>query len=91
MTIVIFFANNVITYAFPIFVILGILYAAKLKLSFLLAGLKPIPILLLFTFFMHLFWTKGGGTLFKLGFITVDRNGVEQGSSSCSALSSSLS
>ncbi|WJP98032.1 energy-coupling factor transporter transmembrane component T family protein [Macrococcus bovicus] len=79
MTIVIFFANNVITYAFLILVILGILYAAKLKLSFLLAGLKPILILLLFTFFMHLFWTKGGGTLFKLGFITVDRNGVEQG------------
>ncbi|TDM02379.1 energy-coupling factor transporter transmembrane component T family protein [Macrococcus carouselicus] len=79
MTIVIFFANNVITYLLLIAVILIALYASELRLSFLIGGLKPILLLLVFTFFMHIFWTKGGGTVFRLGFLTVDRNGVEQG------------
>ncbi|GGB07670.1 energy-coupling factor transporter transmembrane protein EcfT [Macrococcus hajekii] len=79
MTIIIFFANNVVTYAVLILIVLITLYLAKLKLSFVLGGLKPILLLLIFTLVMHIFWTKGGGTLFSLSFITVDRNGVEQG------------
>ncbi|ULG74436.1 energy-coupling factor transporter transmembrane component T family protein [Macrococcus brunensis] len=79
MTIVIFLANNILTYLLLIAVILMALSASRLKLSFLIGGLKPILLLLIFTFFMHILWTKGGGTLFRLGFLTVDRNGVEQG------------
>jgi len=78
MTIIIFFANNTITYLFLLGVVLLVLMAAKLKLTFLVSGLKPILLLLIFTFFMHIFWTKGGGTLFSLGFLSVERNGVEQ-------------
>lgn len=77
--IIIFFANNVSTYSFLTGIILLIMVLAHLKLSFLINGLKPILILLVFTMLMHLFLTKGGGTVFHFGIIDIEKNGVIQG------------
>lgn len=79
LMIIIFFANNVSSYSFLTGIILLIMILARLKLSFLFNGLKPILILLIFTMLMHLFLTKGGGTVFHYGIIDIERNGIIQG------------
>ncbi len=79
MMITIFAANNIVTYGILLVMTLVILYLSKLKLSFLFNGLKPILLLLIFTFLMHVFLTKGGSNLFSYGIIDIDSNGIIQG------------
>lgn len=79
MMVIVFLANNWITYILLTAVILIAMLLSKLKLSFLINGLKPIMLLVLFTFFMHLFLTKGGGTLFQWGIVSIDKQGVQMG------------
>src|SRR5699024_12247683 len=53
--------------------------AADIKSGFLIEGLTPIWIFLIFTFLMHLFLTKGGMRIFEIGFISIDTQGVLEG------------
>jgi energy-coupling factor transport system permease protein len=76
---IVFLANNFITYA-----ILGAftfiaLILSKLSIRFILGGLKPILWLVLFTFFLHVLFTKEGEVLFSVGFISVHEEGLRQG------------
>ncbi|WP_436862401.1 energy-coupling factor transporter transmembrane component T family protein [Staphylococcus caeli] len=77
--ILIFFAHSFGTYLWLLVLILAFMKLAHIKLWFLVKGLTPIWIFLVFTFLMHLFFTKGGTTLFELSFITIDMNGVLEG------------
>lgn len=77
--IVVFLANNVVTYALLLAVTLFIIFISRIRLYFLINGLKPIIILLLFTFLIHIFFTKEGDLLFELGFIKVYEEGLRQG------------
>ncbi|UTH14041.1 energy-coupling factor transporter transmembrane component T family protein [Macrococcus equipercicus] len=79
MMITIFAANNVVTYGILLVMTLVILYLSNLKLTFLINGLKPILLLLIFTLLMHVFLTKGGTRLFSYGIISIDSNGIVQG------------
>lgn len=77
--VVVFLANNIITYAllgiFTFFVVL----LSKVKIRFLIAGLKPVLILILFTFLLHTFFTKEGEVIAELGILSIYKGGLIKG------------
>ncbi|GIO28747.1 energy-coupling factor transporter transmembrane component T family protein [Ornithinibacillus bavariensis] len=64
--IVVFFANNIISYSIlTIFAILTTL-STRISLRFILKGLTPVWFLIAFTFILHLIVTKEGTVLFDV-------------------------
>ena len=76
---IVFVANNAITYAILLMFTLLVVFLSKIKLYFLINGLKPVFILLIFTFLLHIFFTRDGDLLFSFGFIEVYEEGLRQG------------
>ena len=77
--IIVFLANNTITYCLLLaFTLLAILIS-KIRLYFLVNGLKPVIILIIFTFLIHILFTREGSVLFDLGFLKVYEGGLRQG------------
>ncbi|WP_026678070.1 energy-coupling factor transporter transmembrane component T family protein [Fictibacillus gelatini] len=77
---IVFLANNWVTYG-----LLGLFTAvaivvSQVPLRFLYKGLRPILIIVLFTFALHIFMTKGGALLFQFGWLKIYEQGVVQGS-----------
>src|SRR5699024_987776 len=77
--ITVFFATDWLTYGILILFILLLTKLAKLAIIFLLDRLKLVFILLIFTFFIHIFLTKGGSVLIDGGFFTIESEGVITG------------
>jgi energy-coupling factor transport system permease protein len=76
---IVFLANNLLTYILLglfTFLMLGL---SKIPFRFLYAGLKPVVFLVVFTLILHLFLTKEGDLLFKLGWIEIYEEGLRQG------------
>ncbi|MDX1769977.1 MAG: energy-coupling factor transporter transmembrane protein EcfT, partial [Planococcaceae bacterium] len=66
---IVFLANNAVTYGLLLGFTLLTVFVSKIRLYFLLNGLKPILFLLVFTFLLHIFFTKEGDLLWKWQFI----------------------
>ena len=77
--VLIFFAHSFATYFWLFLLILTFMKLAHIKLWFLVKGLTPIWIFLIFTFLMHLFLTKGGTRIFEMSFISIDTQGILEG------------
>lgn len=77
--LVVFLANNIVTYAFLLAFTLLVILMSRIRLYFLINGLKPVMILLVFTFLIHIFFTREGDILFELGFLKVYEEGLRQG------------
>ena len=77
--IIVFFANHWLGYGLLILFVLSMTKLAGLSIRFLFNGLKLIFILLIFTFLMHLFLTKGGTVLIDGGFFTIESEGLITG------------
>lgn len=76
--IALFLAQGVVTYG-----ILFLLLAVSIKISHvglkaILNGMKPVFIILIFTGILNLFYTTGGDTLVRVGFLTITTAGVER-------------
>ena len=76
---IVFLANNAITYSILVAVTLLIVLVSRIRLYFLVNGLKPVIILMLFTFILHILFTKEGPVILDLGFIEIYRDGLKQG------------
>lgn len=76
---IVFIANNTITYAILGLYTLVLLLMSKIQLRFIINGLKPVLFLILFTFFLHVFFTKEGEVLLDLGWLKVYEGGLRQG------------
>lgn len=76
---VVFIANNAITYAILLAFTLLVVFLSRIRLYFLINGLKPVMILLVFTFLLHVFFTREGDLLWSLGFVNVYEEGLRQG------------
>lgn len=76
---IVFVANNALTYLLLLVFTLLVVFLSKIRLYFLINGLKPVFILLIFTFLLHIFFTKEGDVLFSFGFIEVYEEGLRQG------------
>ncbi|MGE7092853.1 energy-coupling factor transporter transmembrane component T family protein [Lysinibacillus sp. NPDC048646] len=77
--IIVFLANNTLTYAMLLAFTLLIVLVSRIRLYFLINGLKPVLFLMVFTFLLHIFMTKEGDILLDWKFITVYEEGVRQG------------
>lgn len=77
--IIVFFANHWIGYGLLILFVLGLIKVARINLFFLFNGLKILLFILIFTFLLHIFFTRGGTTLVEWGFIQIDSAGVITG------------
>ena len=55
----------------------AVLIIAKVPLGFILRGMKPIIIILFFTFVINLFMIKGGAELVNFGFLSIEEKGLE--------------
>ena len=77
--VVVFLANNVITYAILLALTLFVVVLSKIRLYFLINGLKPVIFLMVFTLVLHLLMTKGGAVLLDLGFVKIYEDGLRQG------------
>ncbi|MCM3666944.1 energy-coupling factor transporter transmembrane protein EcfT [Mesobacillus subterraneus] len=76
---VVFIANNAWTYgilAAYTFIMVGM---SKISPRFLYGGLKPIFLLVVFTFLLHIFMTKEGDIVFELGWLKIYEGGIRQG------------
>ncbi|KGR79711.1 energy-coupling factor transporter transmembrane component T family protein [Ureibacillus manganicus] len=77
--IIVFLANNTITYGLLLAFTLFIILLSRIRLYFLINGLKPVLILLVFTFLIHIIFTREGNIVFELGFFKIYEEGVRQG------------
>lgn len=77
--IIVFFANNPVTYAALLVFTLLVIFVSRIKLYFLINGLKPVIILMAFTFLLHIFFTKEGNLLYHWKFISIYEEGLKQG------------
>lgn len=76
---IVFLANNLWSYgALGVFTV-GLIFISKIPIRFLYNGLKPIILLIIFTFLLHVLFTKEGELLYELGFIEIYKGGVMQG------------
>ncbi|MGE7604763.1 cobalt ECF transporter T component CbiQ [Peribacillus sp. NPDC097675] len=76
---VIFLANNVVSYALLAAFTVLLIVLSKIPLRYLYNGLKPILFLIIFTFLLHIFFTKEGELLFEFGWIEIYEGGLIQG------------
>jgi energy-coupling factor transport system permease protein len=76
---VVFIANNAWTYGVLAIYTLLMVGMSKIPARFLYGGLKPILLLVVFTFLLHVFMTKGGELLLDLGWLKIYEEGIRQG------------
>lgn len=77
--VIVFIANNALTYGLLVAFTLGVILMSRIKPYFLINGLKPVLFLMIFTFLIHILFTKEGDLLFELGFVQVYEEGLRQG------------
>ena len=76
---IVFIANNWITYGILLVFTFLIIQMSKIRLYFLINGLKPVVILIVFTFMLHMIFTREGDVLFHWKFIKIYEEGLRQG------------
>ena len=72
-----FFINKFYPYLFIIGFIILAVNMSKVPLKYILKGLRPLMVLILITFFINIFMTKGE-VLFELGPLAVTKEGLRQ-------------
>ncbi|ALC88373.1 cobalt ABC transporter permease [Bacillus sp. FJAT-18017] len=77
--VIVFLANNVITYGLLAVYTFYLLSLSRIPLKFLYEGLKPILWLVIFTLLLHLFLTREGNVVLELGWIKIYSGGIRQG------------
>lgn len=73
--IMVFFIGNLIGYILLLLFIFVLIILSKVHIKYFIRGLKPILILIIFTVFLQLFFTKGT-TLITIGPLTVTKEGI---------------
>lgn len=76
---VVFVANNIPAYIALVVFTFFIVFVSRIRLYFLINGLKPVLILMIFTFLLHVFFTKGGDLLVEIGIVKIYEEGLKQG------------
>lgn len=77
--IVIFLANNFISYGIVTIFVAAAIMLSRVPFSFVLRGLKFILILVIITFLLHLFLTKEGDVIYQIGSWKIYSEGLIQG------------
>lgn len=77
--IIVFIANNAISYGILVSFTFLVMLLSRIRPYFIINGLKPVLLLLVFTFLIHILFTKEGDLLFEWGFLKVYEEGLRQG------------
>lgn len=77
--IIVFLANNWITYLFLFLTVLITIAFSKVPPSYIYKGMKPIFFLIILMFILHGLFTKEGAILFSVGWVEVYYGGLIQG------------
>ncbi|MFA1739771.1 energy-coupling factor transporter transmembrane component T family protein [Lysinibacillus fusiformis] len=77
--IIVFLANNTVTYAMLLAFTLLVVLISRIRLYFLINGLKPVLFLMAFTFLLHICMTKEGVPVFDSKYITIYDEGIRRG------------
>ncbi|MFC4389251.1 energy-coupling factor transporter transmembrane component T family protein [Gracilibacillus marinus] len=77
--IIVFFADDSIGYGLLTLFAVIVVALSKLPITFILKGIMPVWFFILFSFFIHLFFTNEGQLLWQLGPITIYEGGLLQG------------
>jgi energy-coupling factor transport system permease protein len=76
---IVFLANNIWSYSLLIIYVGALVTVSNVPIKYIYLGLRPIFWLIIFTFILHLFFTKNGELLFQWGWITIYEEGVRMG------------
>ncbi|WP_335872192.1 energy-coupling factor transporter transmembrane component T family protein [Bacillus sp. 2205SS5-2] len=76
---VVFLANNVLSYGLLALFTFSLVTLTKIPFSFIVNGLKPVWWLILFTFLLHVFFTKEGNVIIDFQLFKVYEEGFRQG------------
>ena len=71
-----FLCKNILSFALLALSSVLIIALGKIPLKIVMRGLKPVIIILIFTSFINLFWTKGEMLLFEWKFISIYVEGI---------------
>lgn len=74
----VFLANSYAAYIFLVLFIVGAIRVSRISLSYIIKGLQPVWFLMLFTVIIHLLFTKGGEVYIRLGWFSIEEEGVRQ-------------
>lgn len=77
--VIIFLANNWQSFAAIIFLVLFTVLLSRVSIRFIYKGLKPILLLVLITFILHLVITREGAILFTIGPFSIYETGFMSG------------
>ncbi|GAB6099877.1 energy-coupling factor transporter transmembrane protein EcfT [Halanaerocella petrolearia] len=66
-------------FTLAVFVLLTVILA-KIEIKYILRSVKPLLFIILFTFTIHLFMTRGGEVLWEWKFLRIEEEGLELGS-----------
>lgn len=77
--IVIFLANNWMTYGLVTIYTLTLIILSKVPLRFIYRGLKPILLIIIITFLLNIFFTQQGPLLYEYGWLKIYQGGLVQG------------
>lgn len=73
---VIFWAKNIFSFALLLIFTSAMIIISKIKFSIILKGVKPIMLIVAFTAFVNLFWTRGEVLLVHFGIISIYLEGL---------------
>ncbi|MFB6469198.1 energy-coupling factor transporter transmembrane component T family protein [Cytobacillus sp. Hz8] len=76
---IVFIANNNLTYGLITLYTIVMVTFSRISIRFIIAGMKPVIWLILFTLVLHLFFTREGDVLFHIGSFKIYEEGVRQG------------
>lgn len=76
---IVFLANNVLTNTVLLIFTIVAVMLSNVPIKFLLNGLKPIFFIIIFTFLLHLFFTKEGDLIADWGWIKIYEEGIRRG------------
>ena len=74
--VALFVMVNFTSYIFTVTFLVVVVALSKVPLKFILRGMKPIFIILILTFLLNLFLTKGGDNIFSIGFLSITTQGL---------------
>ncbi len=74
--VALFIMVNFTSYIFTVTFLVVVVALSKVPLKFILRGMKPIFIILILTFLLNLFLTRGGDNLFSIGFLSITTQGL---------------
>ena len=77
--VIIFWANNPLTYAVITLFTLFLVFLSKIKLGFFLGGIKPMIWIILFSTLFQVFFNTKGSVLWSIGFLKITEVGLNQG------------